>query len=155
MLGMNSSSESIPIRNRFASLVRGGVKVLGVILAVAFIGVLAISGIFSKGMTHCSEAGDATAGVMTLHTQIIRYRSMAGAIPSESQGLAALAHKPDGDPAPRSWRQLERESGLIDPWGEPYQYRNPGKRNPESFDIFSKGPDKKEGTADDIYLPVD
>ena len=39
---------------------------------------------------------------------------------------------------------------IIDPWGNPYQYRRPGKRNPEEFDIFSMGKDGQEGTEDDI-----
>ena len=38
----------------------------------------------------------------------------------------------------------------LDPWGEPYQYRFPGVKNKGSFDLFSKGPDKLEGTEDDI-----
>ena len=37
-----------------------------------------------------------------------------------------------------------------DNWGEPYQYAFPGTRNKDSYDIWSKGPDKQSGTADDI-----
>lgn len=37
-----------------------------------------------------------------------------------------------------------------DPWGEPYQYRIPGTHNPNSFDVWSKGLDKIDGTGDDI-----
>jgi len=36
------------------------------------------------------------------------------------------------------------------PWGEPYQYRYPGTKNPGGCDIFSKGPDKAADTEDDI-----
>ena len=39
---------------------------------------------------------------------------------------------------------------LMDPWGEFYQYRNPGTKNPNMFDVYSKGPDKTEGTPDDV-----
>jgi general secretion pathway protein G len=38
----------------------------------------------------------------------------------------------------------------LDPWGEPYQYAYPGTRNKDSYDLWSKGPDKQSGTADDI-----
>ena len=38
----------------------------------------------------------------------------------------------------------------LDPWGEPYQYRSPGTHNKTGYDLFSKGPDKTEGTEDDI-----
>lgn len=32
-----------------------------------------------------------------------------------------------------------------DPWGTPYQYRSPGIRNPESYDVWSYGSDGLEG----------
>ena len=38
----------------------------------------------------------------------------------------------------------------VDPWGNPYIYRYPGRHNPQSYDLLSAGPDGKEGTADDI-----
>ena len=38
----------------------------------------------------------------------------------------------------------------LDPWGNPYVYYYPGKHNPTSYDLLSKGPDGQEGTADDI-----
>ena len=37
-----------------------------------------------------------------------------------------------------------------DPWGEDFVYRCPGDQNREGADVISKGPDRKEGTADDI-----
>jgi general secretion pathway protein G len=38
----------------------------------------------------------------------------------------------------------------TDPWGNPYNYDRPGKKHPESFDLYSNGPDGQRGTADDI-----
>ena len=32
-----------------------------------------------------------------------------------------------------------------DPWGEDYQYRSPGQFNPDSFDLWSNGADRKPG----------
>lgn len=43
------------------------------------------------------------------------------------------------------------ESIPVDPWGTPYVYQCPGT-NGRAFDLFSAGPDKKVGTADDIDL---
>jgi len=37
-----------------------------------------------------------------------------------------------------------------DPWGEDLIYKCPGEHDTEGADIFSKGPDKQEGTEDDI-----
>jgi hypothetical protein len=37
-----------------------------------------------------------------------------------------------------------------DPWGEPLVFKCPGEHDSEGADIISKGPDKQEGTEDDI-----
>jgi len=37
-----------------------------------------------------------------------------------------------------------------DPWGNAYIYMKPGQRHPESFDLFSAGPDGTKGTEDDV-----
>jgi general secretion pathway protein G len=38
----------------------------------------------------------------------------------------------------------------ADPWGQPYQYCEPGRINSDSFDVWSMGPDRQDNTADDI-----
>ena len=38
---------------------------------------------------------------------------------------------------------------LVDPWGHEYVYRYPGSHNSTGFDVFSMGPDGREG-GDDI-----
>lgn len=42
----------------------------------------------------------------------------------------------------------------IDVWGNPYQYRSPGTGENKDFDLWSMGPDGKNGTADDIHYPI-
>ena len=42
--------------------------------------------------------------------------------------------------------------GRKDPWGEELIYKCPGEHDTESADVSSKGPDKQEGTEDDITL---
>jgi general secretion pathway protein G len=37
-----------------------------------------------------------------------------------------------------------------DPWGQPYQYEYPGTHDESLPDIWSTGPDKANGTDDDI-----
>jgi general secretion pathway protein G len=37
-----------------------------------------------------------------------------------------------------------------DPWERDYRFAAPGKHNPESFDVWSVGPDGQDGSADDI-----
>ena len=43
-----------------------------------------------------------------------------------------------------------RGAGFADPWGLPYHYRNPGKRNTQSVDVWSTGKDRtSESDGDD------
>ncbi len=50
-----------------------------------------------------------------------------------------------------NWKGPYVKKGLPkDPWGSPYTYRIPGTHNTESYDLFSSGRDKQEGTDDDI-----
>lgn len=37
-----------------------------------------------------------------------------------------------------------------DPWGNPYVYEKPGRKHPQSFDLYSSGPDGQKGTSDDV-----
>jgi general secretion pathway protein G len=46
-------------------------------------------------------------------------------------------------------KYLDR-SNAKDPWGKELIFRCPGTNDPESADIVSAGPDKQEGTPDDI-----
>jgi type II secretion system protein G len=38
----------------------------------------------------------------------------------------------------------------VDTWGQPLIYRCPGNASGEGYDLMSKGPDRQEGSADDI-----
>lgn len=38
---------------------------------------------------------------------------------------------------------------FIDPFGSPFQYRYPGTENPDSYDLWSYGPDGEDGEEDD------
>lgn len=98
-----------------------------------------------SGMTDCTICGQSKADVKTLEISVIRYRTMTNMYPAS---LEDLARKPENYAG--NWRALVNPSALNDPWGEHYQYRNPGLKNPNGYDLFTKGPDKKEGTPDDI-----
>jgi general secretion pathway protein G len=42
------------------------------------------------------------------------------------------------------------KKGLKDPWGKDFIFRCPGTSDTDGADVASAGPDKQEGTADDI-----
>jgi general secretion pathway protein G len=73
---------------------------------------------------------------------------MNGFYPTTEQGLQALVTQPNTDPKPTRWYQLYKELPK-DPWGSDYIYRCPGLKNPNGYDLYSAGPDRKPDTTDD------
>jgi general secretion pathway protein G len=55
---------------------------------------------------------------------------------------------------PQSMQDLISNKNLSkpmrDPWGKEYVIKCPGTVNTDGVDVYSSGPDKQEGTADDI-----
>jgi len=75
------------------------------------------------------------------------YRVHTGRYPSTEEGLNALLSPPSDEAT--NWKGPYVKKLPNDPWGTPYQYKYPGTRNSATYDIWSYGPDGKEG-ADDI-----
>jgi general secretion pathway protein G len=88
----------------------------------------------------------------SLKTALERYRMDLGSYPTTAEGLGVLMTAPAN--AAGNWRGPYAETpggkAPLDPWGEPYQYRSPGTRNKTGYDLYTKGPDKTDGTEDDI-----
>ena len=89
-------------------------------------------------------AEKARADVSLLEQAMEAYRLDNLVYPRTEQGLQALLQAPAGLARPERYRQ----GGYIrrlpaDPWGNPYQYRIPGRRG--AFDVYSYGADGAEG----------
>jgi general secretion pathway protein G len=51
----------------------------------------------------------------------------------------------------RGWKGPYLDGSMPeDPWGHPYVYVYPGRKNPTGYDLYSLGADGQDGTADDI-----
>jgi len=88
----------------------------------------------------------------SLDVPMTSYKIAMGGYPTTEEGIQALVTAP-GTNAER-WRgpYIKTDGGKLptDPWGTPYFYRYPGTHNTDRYDVWSAGPDRKEGTADDI-----
>jgi general secretion pathway protein G len=71
------------------------------------------------------------------------YRLDNGRYPTTEQGLRALVERPSAGQAPMNWKQY-LEKLPTDPWGNPYQYLNPGVHGSD-VDVFSLGADGQPG----------
>ncbi|MCX7760989.1 MAG: type II secretion system major pseudopilin GspG [Hydrogenothermaceae bacterium] len=78
-----------------------------------------------------------------------QYKLDNGNYPTTQQGLKALVEKPTTPPIPNRWRQY-LDKLPKDGWDEDFIYISPAPNRP--YDIRSKGPDKTEGTEDDISV---
>ena len=120
--------------------------VLAILGLLAGLAISNVSGIFGG-------AQDSTAKIFvkeSMKAPLFTYSLHMGGFPSTAEGLQALITAP-GDKADRWHGPYITENKVpLDPWGEPYQYASPGTRNKTSYDLWSKGPDKTSGTADDI-----
>jgi general secretion pathway protein G len=115
-----------------------------VMVVVAILAVLAAL-IVPKVMSRPDEARVVAArqDIASLLQALKLYRLDNLRYPTTEQGLAALVTRPTLPPVPPNWKPggyLERLP--RDPWGNPYQYLNPGLRG--EVDVFSFGAD---GTA--------
>jgi general secretion pathway protein G len=75
------------------------------------------------------------------------YRLSVGAYPSEGQGLNALISPPPENAGKWEGPYVKTPTIPLDPWETPYKYT---LVNADAIQITSAGPDKTEGTADDI-----
>ncbi|MFZ5484377.1 MAG: type II secretion system major pseudopilin GspG [Pseudomonadota bacterium] len=122
-----------------------GFTLIEIMVVVVILGVLAAL-IVPKVMGRPDEARVTAArqDISSLMQALKLYRLDNQRYPSTEQGLAALVERPAGEPQPKNWKPggyLERLPN--DPWGNPYQFLNPGVHG--EIDVFSLGADGLPG----------
>ena len=66
------------------------------------------------------------------------------------QSIDLLISSPGGNDPKWKGPYLKGGKNPADPWLNPIQYTYPGSHNGDGPDIWSMGPDKQSGTADDV-----
>jgi len=128
----------------------GGFTLLEIMLVVSIIALLLGAAIYNMGGNlGLAQETRVQTDIQAITTQLKIYQATNGFYPSGEQGLEALVNRPTTAPVPKNWR-MQFEKLPLDPWGNPYLYEVPGKKNPRSFDLYSAGPDTKSGTEDDL-----
>jgi len=147
---MKQPHSSAPFR--LAKHTQSGFTLLEMILVVSIIAVLL--GVAINRMGGALDFGKEVrvkGDIQCLANALRMYTAQNGFFPTTEQGLKALVEQPTSEPRPRQWR-CAFDDGKVprDPWDNDYNFLCPGKHNIKSFDIFSSGPDRLPGTADDI-----
>jgi general secretion pathway protein G len=124
---------------------RTGFTLIEVMVVVVILAILAAL-IVPKIMGRPDEARIVAArqDISTIMQALRLYRLDNLRYPSSEQGLGALVTPPTSAPLAPNWKAggyLERLP--KDPWGNPYQYLNPGLRG--EIDVFSFGADGVAG----------
>ncbi len=128
-----------------------GFTLMEMMLVLFIIALILGGGIYlMQNVGEDAQISKAKADTSAWVTNLIRYQTRNLFLPTQQQGLESMVTAPNSDPKPKVWTQLSKPEALNDPWGHKYQYRNPGKHNPSSYDVFSNGPDGVPDTIDDI-----
>lgn len=118
------------------------VEILVVIVILGILAALVVPRIIER--PDQARVTAAKADIATILQALKLYRLDNQRYPTADQGLQALVQRPSLPPVPPNWKPngyLERLP--QDPWGNPYQYLNPGLHG--EIDVFSFGADGQPG----------
>ena len=120
-----------------------GFTLLELLVVLAIIALL-VGLVAPRVVQYLSKAKTETAKtqIHNIASALDLYRLEVGHYPNQSEGLDALVTAPAGS---NGWNgpYLTNAKGLVDPWGEKYQYRVPGQHG--EYDLFTYGADKAQG----------
>lgn len=123
---------------------QSGFTLIEIMVVVIIIGILAaIVAPNVIGRVDDARIAAAKSDISTIEGALKMYRLDNFVYPATQHGLEALVTNPN-DPTIKNWNPegyIERLRN--DPWGNPYQYLNPGSRG--VIDIYSFGADGKPG----------
>ncbi len=131
-------------------------EVLLVAGILALLAAFAIPKLFEKAQEAKVSLAKAAVGRNGPIAKAIKnYKWDMGSFPDTDEGLAVLFEYRGGSNEER-WKGAYLEGAfeeLLDPWGNPFEYRSPGEVNEDGFDLWSRGPDLeddggKEGSDD-------
>lgn len=152
-----SNNETTPASHRVArgGLVRrGGFSLIELLIAIAI--VLAIGGLVAVNLLPKKAESDINltrTQIDTLEGALKMFQLDMKRIPTEDEGIAALWNKElleDEDEA-ANWKGPYLESPITtDTWGTEWFYTDMSENLEGTHEIISYGPDREEGTEDDI-----
>jgi general secretion pathway protein G len=134
---------TFPTRKSVRRALVAGFTLIELMVVVVIIGVLAA--LIVPNVLERADDARATAAktdINNLVQALKLYRLDNQRYPTAAQGLQALLVKPTTAPTPANWKPY-LDKLPNDPWGNGYQYLNPGIKG--EFDVLSFGADGQAG----------
>ena len=134
--------------NRLRHSRRSGFTLIELLLVMVIVVVLAGVVVTRFGnRTEQARNTRAKADISAISTAIDAFEVDCGRFPTNEEGLAALLAAPANV---QDWRgpYFKQSTIPVDPWNNQYVYRFPGQHNTSGYDLFSMGPDGREGNDD-------
>ncbi|MEE2896468.1 MAG: type II secretion system major pseudopilin GspG [Planctomycetota bacterium] len=141
-------------RRRARRTARRGFSLLELLIVIGII--LAIGGLVAVnllGQQERADSGTTRIQIQNLNTALEQFKVDLKRFPSEDEGLAVLWDKEllEDESDLDKWQGPYLSQPVVrDMWGSEWVYRNPSEIEGVAYDIVSVGPDKEEGTDDDL-----
>ncbi|MBB5203281.1 general secretion pathway protein G [Inhella inkyongensis] len=116
------------------------IELLVVLIIIGVLGAMVVPNLLSRADD--ARVTAARTDINVLMQALKMYKLDNQRFPSGDQGLEALIQKPTTGSIPANWRPYV-EKLPKDPWGQAYQYANPGVKG--EVDVYSLGRDGKTG----------
>ncbi|MBL0719088.1 type II secretion system major pseudopilin GspG [Piscinibacter sp. Jin2] len=116
------------------------IELMVVLVIIGVLGALIVPNVLERADD--ARVTAARTDVSGIVTALKRYKLDNLRYPSAEQGLQALVARPTVEPIPPNWKP-NLDKLPTDPWGQPYQYLNPGVNG--EIDVFSLGADGQPG----------
>ena len=132
------------IQNRAAR----GFTLIELLLVLVILGILAAIVVPKfAGRTEQARMTAAQTQISSFSTALDAFEVDTGSYPKGKDGLIDLVQAPRDS---QGWKGPYMKEIPLDPWGRPFIYVCPGRNNPNSYDLYSVGPDGQEGNDDDV-----
>jgi general secretion pathway protein G len=119
------------------------IEIMAVVLIIGLLSTIVGVSIFAQ--VDKGRVTSASVQISNLESVLELYRMDNAHYPTSEQGLDALIHEADGAKNFPPGGYLQKRRLPDDPWGNQYEYEQPGQNNTHSFDLWSFGADGKPG----------